>query len=172
RPAVLVGERAEVEVLNGRARAALREAGMLGGREVGGFAVGDVVRFTHARPSADIARHAQGEVVATGTGSLDVRLLGAHRTVRLKAAELRTVVHAHVVPPLPVLVAGRGDVFIAGARTIAERHLAGAQQHRYVTGEAALPPTARELVTRDSFVRGHEPSLARHAVERGAGRSR
>jgi hypothetical protein len=167
-PAVIVAERGEVDRLTTRARQLLREAGLLDVTEVGGFAVGDAVRFTHARPTAGLARHAQGEVVAAAGAALEVRLFGTDRTVRLKASDLRTVVHAHVVPPLTALVAGRGDVFVVGGRTIAERHLGGAQQHRYVTGEAALP----QLMTHDLPVAGRELSLARHASGRGAGRSR
>jgi conjugative relaxase-like TrwC/TraI family protein len=131
--AVIVAERHEVDAMNARARAALRGAGLLGSVEVGGFAVGDAVWFSRARPAAAVARCAQGEVAGVTPGAIEVRLWPDARLVRLPVAELRSVAHAHVVPPLPALVAGRGDVFVVGGRTFAPRHLDGAQLHRYIT---------------------------------------
>jgi hypothetical protein len=132
--AVLVAEGEEVRSLNQRARAALRAVGMLGHDEVGGFAVGDALRFTHGRPAHGIARQARAEVRATDAdhGTLEVRLDDG-RPMNLTVSDLRGIVHAHVVPPLPSLVAGRGDVFVIGGRVIAQRHLGANQLHRYVT---------------------------------------
>ncbi len=168
--AVLVAERAEVDALNLRARAALRGAGLLGAAEVGGFAVGDVVQFTRARPSIGVARHAQGAVVSVAAGAVEVGLMGDGRRVLLRAGEMRSVGYAHVVPPLTALIAGRGDVFVVGGRTFAARHLGGARLHRYVTGPHAL---SRLLPPHTPGVdRTPELSLARHAAGRGTGRSR
>jgi conjugative relaxase-like TrwC/TraI family protein len=136
--AVLVAEHAEVRGLNARAREALRACGALGRTDVQGFAVGDVVWFTHARPSLAIARYASGEVTAVSLREVEVRLARDERVVHLRATELRGAAHAHVVPPVPALIAGRGDVFVVGGRTFAERHLAGAHLHRYLTGSPAL----------------------------------
>jgi len=166
---VLVADYSEVGPLSARARAALRGAGLLGDVEVNGFATGDVVRFTQARPAAGVRRHAQGTVVAVGPAAIEVRLLGGARTVRLPVARMRAVAHAHVVPPLPALIAGRGDVFVVGGRTFADRHLDGVQLHRYVTGS---PPSWLLGRPADHAGRAPELSLARHAGGRDAGRSR
>jgi hypothetical protein len=117
-----------------------------------------------------VARHAQGSVVVVAPGAIAVTLLGDGRSVRLRAGELRSVAHAHAVPPLTALVAGRGDVFVVGGRAIGPRHLAGAQLHRYVTGTRALSRLVPEHPS--SIELAPEVSLARHAAGRGTGRSR
>lgn len=145
--AVLVAAPEEVIALNDRARAALRAAGLLGAPEVGGFATGDVLRFTRGRPASGIARHAVAEVVAVdvASGVVDARL-GHGRRLTLSGPELRGVVHAHVVPPSPSLVAGRGDVFVVGGPSIAARHVGTGHLHRYVT--AAVPEHSHHLAAR------------------------
>jgi len=131
--AVLVADTVEVDAITARARAALRDAGLLGAAEVAGYAAGDAVRFTHARRRSGIARHSHGEVVAVEAGrGLDIRMSDG-RCVVLRPSDLAGVTHAHVIPPLPALLAGRGDVFVVGARTFGSRHLEDNQLHRYVT---------------------------------------
>jgi len=135
--AVLVADAAEVKVITARARAALRDASLLGAVEVAGYATGDVLRFTHARGRAGIARHSHGEVIAVdAVRGLDVRMSDG-RSVVLRPSDLAGVTHAQVVPPLPALIAGRGDVFVVGARTFGPRHLEDNQLHRYVTVDRA-----------------------------------
>jgi hypothetical protein len=167
-PAVVVAERGEVDALNARARAALRGAALLG-PDVNGFATGDVVWFTHARPSIGVARYAQGEVTAASPDAVQVRLARDARVVGLRPAQLRTVVHGHVVPPVPALIAARGDVFVVGGRSFAARHLAGAHLHMYLT---APPAAAVRCPPAHDLTRAREWSLARHPAGRGAGRSR
>ncbi|HVM66378.1 MAG TPA: hypothetical protein VMU14_16030, partial [Acidimicrobiales bacterium] len=99
-PAVVVAERDEVGALNVRARVALRSAGLLARVDANGFAPRDAVWFTHARPSIGAARYAQGEVIAASPDVVHVRLARNDRVVALRAGQLRTVVHAHVVPPV------------------------------------------------------------------------
>jgi conjugative relaxase-like TrwC/TraI family protein len=154
--AVLVAAAEEVSAINTRARAALRAGGLLGPTEVGGFAAGDVVRFTRGRPARGIGRQACAEVVAVDVvrGRLDARLEDGRR-LALSLAQLRGVVHAHVVPPS--LVADRGDVFVIGGPTIAPRHLGANHLHRYVT--APIPE------------RSHHLAATRH-VDLGVGLSR
>jgi len=181
--AVIVAEAPEVDALNARARAALRQAGMLGPVEVRGFAVGDSLRFSRARPGRAIARHTQGDVVvADPAHGLAVRLLDGRHLV-LRPSDLRGVRHAHVVPPLPALTGGRGDVFVVGGRVVGSRHLAGNQLHRYVTVDGpalaarrwaeppGLPDRSPDL-TPDPPRSGRRPPLAVRALDRGAGLSR
>ena len=151
--AVMVADAEEVRALNERARVALRGAGLLGVREVGGFARGDVVRFERTRPACGIGRHARAEVVAVdpARGRVDVRLDDGRR-VALVHSDLRSVVHAHVVPPQPLLVSGRGDVFVVGGARIAARHLGANQLHRYVT--ASLPDRSHHLAAARQLDRG------------------
>jgi len=155
RRAVLVAAGAEVDDVNDRARAALRSVGLLGRDEVAGLAVGDVVRFTAARPTLDIDRHDVADVVgvAPGPGQAagSVRLaLGEGRALDLRAAELATLRPAHAVPPVPQLLAGRGEVFVVGGRAVADRHLDG-PVHRYLTVSATDGPDARVADRRASL---------------------
>jgi hypothetical protein len=181
--AVIVAEAREVDALNARARAALRQAGMLGAVDVGGFAVGDSVRFSRARPGRAIARHTQGDVVgADASHGLELRLLDG-RDLVLRSSDLRGIRHSHVVPPLPALIAGRGDVFVVGGRIVGSRHLGGNQLHRYVTVDGpalaarrwaespALPDRGPDL-SPDPPRSGRRPPLAVRAFDRGAGLSR
>jgi len=134
RSGVLVADAAEVDDLAVRARTALRSAGLIGVTEVGGMAAGDVVWFSAARPSAGVVRHETAAVAAVGPAVGGVRLrLGDGRGITLGAGELGGVRQAHVVPPLPALFAGRGEVFVIGGRVVADRHLGGSELHRYVT---------------------------------------
>jgi conjugative relaxase-like TrwC/TraI family protein len=181
--AVIVAEAPEVDALNARARAALRQAGMLGPVEVGGFAVGDRVRFSRARPGRAIARHTQGDVVvADPAHGLEVRLLDG-RDLALRSSDLRGVRHAHVVPPLPALIGGCGDVFVVGGRIVGSRHLGGNQLHRYVTVDGpalaarrwaehpGLPDRSPDMTPDPPWSR-RRPPLAVRALDRGAGLSR
>jgi hypothetical protein len=145
--AVLVAAPEEVTALNHRARAALRAAGLLGALEVSGFASGDLLRFTRGRPASGIGRHAVAEVVAVDVvrGVLDARLDHGPR-LTLGGPGLRGLVHAHVVPPSPRLIAGRGDVFVVGGPSIAARHLGTNHLHRYVT--APVPELSHHLAAR------------------------
>ena len=113
------------------------------------------------------------------------------RPVTLAPTDLAGVTHAHVVPPLPALLVGRGDVFVVGARMFAARHVEHRQTHRYVTvdraalasrswstlrergwaDEAAAWQTPR-LAVADRGPRWSSLSLADRAVERGLGLSR
>jgi hypothetical protein len=151
--AVLVADAEEVRALNERARVALRGAGLLGVLEVGGFARGDVLRFERARPACGIGRHTRAEVVAVdpARGRLDVRLDDGRR-VALAPSDLRSVVHAHVVPAQPLLVSGRGDVFVVGGAAIAARHLGVNRLHRYVT--VSVPDQSHHLAAARRLDRG------------------
>jgi len=134
---VVVAEADEVAALNRRARAALREVGALGAVDVGGFSTGDVLRFTRARPSLGVGWRTQGVVMAADPVSgVRLRLLDG-RDLDLRPRALHGLVHAHVVPPVPALVAGRGDVFVVGGRVIGARHIEGNRVHRYLTVDAA-----------------------------------
>ncbi len=155
--AVLVVDGEEVAMLNERARTALRRAGMLGRREVAGFATGDVIRFLRSHPARGIARGTRADVVGVDEtrGTVDVRLDDS-RLVNLGASHLRAVVHAHAVPPVALLVSGRGDVFVLGGAVIAGRHLGGNQLHRYVTADVPVvrPPRSHHLAAARPLDRG------------------
>jgi len=173
RQAVLVAEPNEIVDLNVMARAALREAGRLASEEVGGMAVGDRVRFTAPRPTLGVDRHDSGRVTSTQVGAARITVtLNDGRQVDLRAGQLAGVVHAHVVPPLASLIAGRGDVYVLGGRDVAERHLSGHDVHRYITVDVGRPPPGLSPAERRSplpFL-DHEADLLRRRLlpdERG-----
>lgn len=132
--AVLVADAAEVDVINERARASLRSARLLGHTEVAGFAAGDVVWFPVARPALGLERHQWGEVRAVDPAAcrVSIRIHGGP-AFDLAAGRLGGVRHAHAVPPVAMLVAGRGDVFVVGGRAVADSQVPGQPVHRYLT---------------------------------------
>lgn len=145
RAAVLVAEPEELGEVNAAARAALRAIGRLGQDEVSGLSRGDVLRFVAARPRSGIERHELAEVVgiSPAAGALAVRLAGG-RHLQLHGPQLQGVRVAHAVPPVPPLVAGRGEVFVVGGRDPMARQRGPAPAvHRYVTVD--VPWRAPEL---------------------------
>jgi len=148
RAAVVVAGSDEVGGLSARVRRSLRAAGLLGRMEVGGLATGDVVRFGAARPSVGVSRHETADVVAVDpVGDRVTLALSDFRRLELRVSELGTVLPAHVVPPLPQLVAGRGEVHVVGGWSARPRHVGPGRVHRYVTvaggGVAVAVPALR-----------------------------
>lgn len=162
RLAVLVSPAVEVDDVNARARRALRSAGLLGADDVGGLAAGDLARFGASRPTLGIKRHDVAHVAAVEPGAGRVQLILADgRRLDLTASQMGTVHPAHAVPPIPALVAGRGEVFAIGGRAVGQRHLDG-PVHRYITVAvedsvhgpvAARGASLAELAAREGDVR-------------------